>query len=386
MQNSAEEIEIIQTVLEYCRSGGTDQEPDQMRIPVTEYTQPERLDREIQTFFRNYPIIVGHSSQLSESGQFITHDTTGVPILVTRNREGEVQAFLNVCRHRGARLEGRACGEARSFSCPYHGWTWGLNGDLRGFRKSESFGAVDRDEYALVQLPAFERFGLIWVRPSAATPMTDADMDAWLAPMAEQLESLNIQGHVIYESWAQQRQMNWHILLEGFQEQYHFCTAHRYTACSSYLDTQGVYVDKYPHVRHAVPLTGIDRLADQPQEQWSYRENFMTQNYLFPCNCIQVMTDHIYIHTITPVSTDSCIYQCIMLIPEPPQSEKAEKYWRANYDVVQKVFEEDFTIGEGIQAGLSSGANQYFTIGRNENAIQLARRAMDDALEGRLTV
>ena len=56
----------------------------------------------------------------------------------------------------------------------------------------------------------------------------------------------------------------WHIALEGFQEQYHFCSAHRDTACSAYLDTKGVYIDQYPHVRHAVPVASIERLRELP--------------------------------------------------------------------------------------------------------------------------
>jgi len=75
----------------------------------------------------------------------------------------------------------------------------------------------------------------------------------------------------------------------------------------------------------------------------------------------------------------------LMLIPETPTNPKAEQHWQANYDVVRRVFEEDFQIGEGIQAGLASGANDFFTIGRTENGIQLARKTLIDALEGRLT-
>lgn len=385
MNNSAEEIEIIETVLDYCRTGGTHQQPDTMRIPVSQYTDAQHLDQEIQTLFRKFPIIVGHVSQLAEPGDFITHDSTGVPMLVTRTREGDIMAFLNVCRHRGARVAGQPCGRANTFACPYHGWTYDLRGRLRGLRKAEGFGDIVREDFGLVPLPVFERFGLIWVRPSPAQTEAEVDIDAWLAPMAEQLGSLDLESHVIFESWALERQMNWHIALEGFQEQYHFCWAHKQTACSAYLDTQGVYVDKYPHVRHAVPVAGIERLESAPRADWSYRKNFMTQNYLFPCNFVQVMTDHVYIHTITPTGPESCIFQCVMLIPEPPASEKAQRYWRANYDVVRKVFDEDFAIGEGIQAGLASGANEFFTIGRYENCIQLARRALDDALAGRLT-
>ena len=355
-----------------------------MRIPVSEYTDPQRLQLEIDTLFRQFPVIIGHRSELAEPGQFVTHDIAGVPLLITRGRDREVRAFINVCRHRGARLESEPCGKASTFSCPYHGWTYGLDGALRGLRHASGFGEINKQEFNLVEVPAFERFGLIWVRPSPGD--APIDIDAWLAPMAEQLTSLELSEHVVFKRWSVPLAMNWHIALEGFQEQYHFCSAHKHTACAAYLDNQGVYLDQYPHVRHAVPVTGIEKLAEIAPADRSYRAHFMTQNYLFPCQFAQVMTDHVYIHTIIPTGTNSCEFHCVMLIPESTDNEKAHKHWQANYDVVQRVFAEDFAIGEGIQAGLATGVNDHFTIGRFEAGLQLARKALDDALTGRLTV
>jgi phenylpropionate dioxygenase-like ring-hydroxylating dioxygenase large terminal subunit len=179
--------------------------------------------------------------------------------------------------------------------------------------------------------------------------------------------------------------MHWRIALEGFQENYHFCSAHQHTACSSYLDNQSIFLNKYPHFRHAVPISKISDLAEKGATPEDYRPNFMTQNYMFPCNFVQVMVDHIYVHTIIPTGQNTCVFKCMMLIPEPAVSEKAKKYWEANYNVVQKVFGEDFEIGESIQRGLSTGANTSFTFGRYEAGLQLAQTAMDDALEGKLS-
>lgn len=74
-----------------------------------------------------------------------------------------------------------------------------------------------------------------------------------------------------------------------------------------------------------------------------------------------------------------------MLIPEASATEKASKYWEANYQVVRTVFDEDFVIGENIQKGLSTGVNEHFVIGKFEACLQLGRKAIDDALAGRLT-
>lgn len=382
MKPSTEELTIINTVLAFNETGTTQLEPDVMLNPVSHYTDPNQLQTEIDILFRKFPIIVGHTAQLQDPGQYITHNDTGTPMLITRNKAGDVKAFVNVCRHRGARVVSEACGKANTFSCPYHGWTYDLDGKLRGMRQPQGFPDLDKSTHGLVELPAFDRFGLIWVRPEPSDE--EMDIDAWLAPMAEQLASLNLETHTIFSEWSIHRDMNWRIALEGFLETYHFCSAHKTTACASYLDNQSPFLNKYPHIRNAVPLSKITKLKEQDQQTWDYRSNFMTQNYLFPCNFVQVMTDHVYVHSIIPTGPGTCIFKCMMLIPEPVANDKAQKYWEANRSVVRTVFDEDFAIGEGIQRGFATGVNTHFTFGQFEAGLHLAQRALDDALQGRL--
>ena len=92
----------------------------------------------------------------------------------------------------------------------------------------------------------------------------------------------------------------------------------------------------------------------------------------------------VYIHTVIPTGVDSCVFQCMMLTPEEPATEKAERHYQKNYDVVRVVFDEDFAIGEGIQQGLATGANQHFTFGRYECGLHLGQRSIDAALAGEL--
>lgn len=384
MPISAQERSIIEQTLAHAEAGTTNMLPDLMHAPVTRYTDPQQLQQEINTLFRNFPIIVAHSSDLAEPGDFMTHDATGMPILLTRNRDGQIRAFLNVCRHRGARLKNEPCGKAKTLACPYHSWTFDLDGNLRGMPQAFGFEGVDKSTLGLKELPVHERFGLIWVVPSPQDK--PVDFDAWLKPMEEQLESLSLDTHVVYRKWSLDRNMSWRLALEGFQESYHFCHAHRDTACSAYLDNQSVQLHFGPHVRHAVPLPKVVELRDQDPETWEYRPYFLTQNYLFPANFVQCQVDHVYIHTIIPTGPGTCVFQCMMLIPETPKTEKAERYWQKNYDLIRVVFEEDFVIGEGIQKGLNSGANTEFVFGKFECGLHFGHDAIEDALAGRLTV
>ena len=179
-----EEKEIIEQILEYCETGKTTLTDDIMHNPVSNYNDPKKLDAEMNTLFREFPIIVAHTSELSEPGQFITHNDTGVPILVTRNNDNELKAFVNVCRHRGAKVEARECGKAKTFSCAYHSWTYDLNGSLRGMPQPFGFDNLDKSKYGLKELPVYEHFGMVWVRPSADAKRVD--MAKWLAPMESQ--------------------------------------------------------------------------------------------------------------------------------------------------------------------------------------------------------
>ena len=382
MRITAEEQKIIQEILDMAERKTTHMLPEVMENPVTRYTDPAQVAREIDVLFRQFPIVMGHASDVAQPGDFFTHDATAVPVLVTRDNDGTLRAFLNVCRHRGARVEGKECGHARTFSCPYHSWTYGLDGKLRGIPQPAGFEGVDRSQLGLVELPAWERFGLIWVMPSV--PQAPVDIDAWLAPMAEQLQGLDLGGHHMFRKWELCKNMSWRLLLEGFQESYHFCHAHRETACSAYLDNQSVHLNFNPHVRHAVPLPKIEELRGTAPETWDYRPYFLTQNYLFPANFVQVQTDHVYIHTVIPTGVDSCIFQCMMLTPQEPVSEKALRYYTKNFDLIRIVFNEDFEIGEGIQKGLNTGANAHFLFGKYECGLQFGQRAIDAALDGQL--
>ncbi len=354
------------------------------RVHRDVYLDPVLYELEMVRIFESTWVFIGLSSEAEQPHDYMTRNIGRQPVIIMRDQQGKLGGFLNSCRHKGLKLCPLGSGNRQFHACPYHGWTYDLDGRLRGMRQPAGFESLDKEAHGLLQLPAFERFGLIWVRPTPSEQ--NIDIDTWLAPMEEQLASLDLARHCVYREWSLHRNMNWRIALEGFLETYHFCSAHKETACSAYLDNQSPFLDKYPHVRNAVPLARITQLEDKDPDSWDYRANFMTQNYLFPCNFVQVMTDHVYIHTIVPTGPDTCVFKCLMLIPEPAETAKAQKHWDANYNVVKTVFDEDFKIGEGIQQGFASGANSNFTFGRYEAGLQLAQTALEDALQGRLSV
>ena len=129
--------------------------------PVANYIDPDRLRREQTLLFRGHPLVIGASCQLREPGDYVTDDFSGVPVLAVRGQDGAVRAFLNVCRHRGAKVVD-GCGRIkRNFVCPYHAWSYDTDGRLVGIPDRASFDDLDSAEHGLVELPAVEKYGLV---------------------------------------------------------------------------------------------------------------------------------------------------------------------------------------------------------------------------------
>lgn len=173
-------------------------------IPVSTYTDEARLDAE-RALLRTIPMPVAHVSQLQSIGSCLVHDALGVPIVITRNRESELRAMLNVCRHRGTRLleDTGFCRARKGFHCRYHGWTYDLDGNLTQIPREELFPSLDKSALNLRLLPVTERFGFVWV---VATPAADYDFGTFLDPLEPDLGPLNLDSHL---------ELNYELIQDG---------------------------------------------------------------------------------------------------------------------------------------------------------------------------
>src|SRR5437773_1668529 len=124
---------------------------DPRTLPFAWYSDEEMLRRERSLIFARSWQYAGRAAQVAEPGSYLATDAGGVPILVTRDREGALRAFVNVCRHRGAVLMD-GCGRRNTLQCHYHAWTYDLDGSLRSAPRSEREAEFASDEWSL--LPA----------------------------------------------------------------------------------------------------------------------------------------------------------------------------------------------------------------------------------------
>jgi nitrite reductase/ring-hydroxylating ferredoxin subunit len=188
---TASELERIRAQTRAGRLEWQDSAAPEAHIPVENYTSDSIRAAEIARLFRPLPLIAGHASELAP-GQVLAHDDYGVPLLLTREADGRFRAFLNVCRHRGMRLVA-ATGKAEPRAgvvCPYHGWTYKLDGALRHRLHAEAFDDCSAAATNLVALPCEERHGLLWVVP---TPEATIDVAAWLDGLDAELPFFGIE-------------------------------------------------------------------------------------------------------------------------------------------------------------------------------------------------
>jgi phenylpropionate dioxygenase-like ring-hydroxylating dioxygenase large terminal subunit len=364
----AEQVAIGQRLFDYIDHRTTAMADTVYRQPVREYTCPEIAAEEQRRFFRQRPLCVGMSGLLPEPGAYYTHDLSGLPLLLARAEDGEVRALLNVCRHRGARVAAD-CGKGRAFVCPYHAWTYGLDGRLVQRPADESFTAAPRERHGLTQLTAIERDGLIWVSPAAGRVFS---LDQHLAGLSGELAAFDLAGFHHYESRVLTRRMNWKLMLDTFLESYHFCVLHKDSICSVFYENLSTFDTWGPHFRLVGARRTIEDMRRVPVSNWNLMPHMVAIYVFFPNTVLVWQLDHIELWQIFP-GEDAPEESRVLLslyTPEPAITDSARRHWDNNLDLVVHVVEnEDFPVGEGVQRGFHSGAQQHIVFGRNEPAL-----------------
>ena len=376
----ATEIELLQELVALREARTFHLDDDVATSPVARYTCPDRFSRERRKLFRALPAVVAHRSELPEPDSFLTREFAGLPLLLTRDSEGAVHAFLNVCRHRGNRLVAAASGCRRRFVCPYHAWTWDNRGALLRVRHGQAgFPGIDRGVLGLKRLGCAEAYGWIWVvADTAAAP----DIDDFLGELAADFAWLDAGSLKIVHEDVGERAANWKILVEGGLEAYHFRIAHKDTVGPYFHDNLSSYRVFGRHIRSILPRTRLDATMTQPRESWSLRRETNMVYTIFPSAQLLVQEDHVVWVPVLPLAPDRALVRIATLAPADfdPTDAEAALHWRKNHDITVRTLSEDVAIGESIQSGLSSGANDELRFGRFEGALDRFNRIVEREL------
>jgi choline monooxygenase len=353
--------EVIERIFHHVDSQSTDTGAEIWQEPVESYLSEERFEAEIR-LLRRLPVPFCPSAALPEAGSYVARTAALTPLLVVRGNDGVVRAFRNACRHRGMQVaEGSGC--ARAFNCPYHAWSYGLDGELKFIPGEGGFPNLDKAAHGLVPVKAEEKHGVVFVTQDE--PISTAAMDAMpkiIHPEQQLFDISEISDNA-----------NWKLLCETSMEGYHIKALHSSSFYPYGFDNLNVVETYGPNSRITFPFRRIEKLRKVPTGERRI-DGMVTYVYqLFPNAHITVLSNHSLFIVMEPVSPSRSKWIIYRLSNRNGKGEGGEeKINEAKRDaqfVKDTGVDEDRHAACAIQAGLNSRANSYLTFGHFEKAI-----------------
>jgi len=351
--------DITDRIFDHIDNGTTDLGTVQWHEPVEHYTSEDRYNQEI-ALLRHRPVVFCPSAAIPEAGSFISRTAAGTPLLVVRDHDLKVRAFINACRHRGMKVaSGEGC--TRTFSCPYHGWTYNLDGSLRGVPGESAFPDLDKETSGLKEVFAVEKGGLVYVQQEG---------EPRLETLESALDFFDPSQSFFYQSDTVD-EANWKLLTETLLEGYHIKSLHRESFYPFGLDNVNVVESYGQNSRVIYPFKRMEKLRSIPRDEREI-EGFATLVYhLFPNVSVAVLSKHTSVTIIEPLSpTRTQMFSYSIKHAAKNGAEISLEDAMRDVDFVnQSGQEEDRAAARDIQETVTTSANSHLTFGYYEKAI-----------------
>ncbi|MDL1891415.1 aromatic ring-hydroxylating dioxygenase subunit alpha [Sphingobacteriales bacterium CHB3] len=343
-------------------------------IPSAWYTDPAFRDFDKHSIFNHAWHNIGHISRLMNAGNYIIGTAAGNPVLVVRGQDETLRAFYNVCRHRGGPLAMEdGCGKV--LQCKYHGWTYLLDGSLRGTPKFDRTELFDKKDYGLIPVALDVWEGLVFVNVDVnAPPVSD-----FFKGIADRIAPISLSKKKFYKRVTYNVHCNWKVYVDNYLEGYHLPFVH--PELCNLLDFQQYVTETYDW--YSFQYSPIQ------QEQNIYGDAGEMAYYYFvwPNFMLNILPDRLQTNLVLPDGHDKCIVLFDYYYDEI-ESEAARRRAEADIEYSHKIQLEDIEICEHVQNGLQSNAYDKgrFSV-EFENAVHhfqsLVKRAYRKALTGR---
>ena len=354
-----DEQQTIDRIFTHIDEGTTDLGDTVWREPVENYHSQERFDAEI-ALLRRRPVPFCPSAALPDNGSYIARKAAGTPLVVARGRDGVVRAFINACRHRGMQVaSGSGC--SRAFVCPYHAWTYDLEGKLKAIRGKEAFPDLNIEEHGLVQVSAQEKGGVVYVMQEGQieSQMLENNLD-YFAPeqaMFQESETTN--------------KANWKLITETLLEGYHIKSLHKTTFYPYGLDNVNLVETYGANARVTFPFRRIEKLRDIPSNDRRADGMLTTVNHVFPNASISVLSKHSNLTIMEPLSPNSTQMVTYLMTARLANENNIsiEDAARDAVFVNESGQDEDLEAACSIQETVTAQGNSHLTFGYFEKAI-----------------
>ncbi|MGE0828184.1 MAG: aromatic ring-hydroxylating dioxygenase subunit alpha [Hyphomonadaceae bacterium] len=335
--------------------------PNPRSLPAWLYTDPAFFELEREKIFRTAWHIMGHISDAPDPGDYVTLDILGDRIVTLRGKDGVLRSFHNVCRHRAAKLapEPRgACGHR--LVCPYHAWSYGLDGAFMGAPKWQGFDALDAKQIGLAPVEQEIFMGFIFIRLASGLPSVAEMMAPYAEELAEfELEKLVPNGRVTLRP----RSVNWKNITDNYSDGMHIPVAHpglTRLLGDSYKIEAREWVDKMSGRLQMRPSPNpsermYQKLIAAQAHIPAARRDLWVYYKLWPNLAFDLYPDQVDFMQMIPVSpTETIIREIAYVHPGADREMRAARYlnWRIN----RVVNAEDTALIEGVQAGMNSRA------------------------------
>lgn len=338
-------------------------------LPGDAYTSAEIFDQEMERVFGRQWLFVGRADEIPDRGDFLRTKAGHESVIVVRDREDRIHSFLNICRHRGSSLCQEDSGNVgRAIRCPYHAWSYGLDGHLITAPNWEAMAGIDKAKRSLISVRTEVWNGLIWINlSSTASPLSEhlaPQLKNRLGDNIDVLERYDIGELVVGKRMTYEVSANWKLIFENFQECYHCGTIHPELVeaipafQASDTSTHGYDTNGYAFAegRDAFSLSGRRTLPRLPGLKDD--DDLKYFGMVLRCNALLSLTpDHVITHKVTPLAADSTLVECDWLYPRDVVQD-------TSYDlsdsvaIFDAVNRQDFDATERCQPNMASRAYQ----------------------------
>jgi Rieske 2Fe-2S family protein len=291
-------------------------------LPQRYFISPKVFAEEEEKIFSKQWLLVGHQSQIADAGDYFLvsvppssdYGATKESLIITRDKSEVIHGFYNVCRHRGTRLKEDTCGHAATIQCPYHAWTYGLNGRLIGAPHMDDVPGFDKGLYSLrtVNLALWEGFIFINLDENAMP------LEEWFAPLNGKFSHWNMSILRPTKRIEYDLRANWKLMFENYSECYHCPGVHPMLAKVSPYDSaqndlsEGPFLGGFMRINKGAGLTMSGKACavkiDHEQEQ--EQENLVFYYSVFPNMLLSLHPEYVMVHQLWPKSPERTLIVC----------------------------------------------------------------------------